>query len=183
MVSLRIFVFFIPCCGYWGPSGNGRIEPLHYIAELHPCYSYEHRFSNQLPLLLPSDCILLQLMWCMTRVTAGDYCHLISKHSTNGWLTSPDAHKYLEITWVFEGTCRYTKMAANIFKCLSVSLNSMQSYSITRKLLGSEALPSPSDGLQKPNYNSLSHQGSICKSSGRPKVWPDLIDRLRTLDI
>ena len=110
----------------------------------------------------------------MTRVTAGDYCHLISKHSANGWLTSPDAHEYLEITWVFKDTCRYTKMAANIFKCLSVSLNSMQSYSITRKFLGSEALPSPSDGLQKPNYNSLSHQGSICKSSGRPKVRPDL---------
>ena len=74
-----------------GPNGNGRTELLYYIAELHPCYSYEHRFPNQLPLLRQSDRILLQLAWRMTRVTAGDCCHLISKHSANGWLTSPDA--------------------------------------------------------------------------------------------
>ena len=53
-LSLFLYSFFEDLCFLdsllWvlrGPGGNGRTEPLHYIAELHlSCYSYEHRFPD-----------------------------------------------------------------------------------------------------------------------------------------
>ena len=48
LVSLKIFVFLDSLLrALRDPGGNGRTEPLHYIAGLHPsCYSYEHGFPN-----------------------------------------------------------------------------------------------------------------------------------------
>ena len=84
------------------PGGNGRIEPLHYIARLHhSCYSHKHRFSRLIILTVmcyysskrSQNCRILGYCSDCVEATRGEW--MVKKIGVGFWFVPSEYFFYL----------------------------------------------------------------------------------------